>query len=153
MVATNKTVRKNTKRKEHFQWTITTFAEAPFSISQETRPGSFSQWGQSGNPHHDSNDHCHLFVVRCDTIILCPSGEDEEDCVIPDSVRLIMSLFSLNIITFLITIISFANHLYSHHHTCNPFNITGETKLSRPDFYQLPSIFPIFSLYLPKQLG
>ena len=46
----------------------------------------------------------HLFLIRCDTIVQCPSGEDEESCHIPESARQIMSLFFILIIIILVLI-------------------------------------------------
>ena len=48
-----------------------------------------------------TNILCELFLFRCDMIAQCPNGEDEEGCVIPDSVRQIMSLFFNSKIVFI----------------------------------------------------
>merc|ERR1712013_270084 len=44
-------------------------------------------------------------AIRCDTILQCPNGDDEEGCFIPDSVRQIMtgSAVLLTIITYFST--------------------------------------------------
>ena len=41
-------------------------------------------------------------VFRCDTIPQCPHGEDEEGCHIPESARLVMSLFLILVIVIII---------------------------------------------------
>ena len=43
------------------------------------------------------------FMIRCDTINQCPHGDDEENCHIPESARIIMSLFLIAIIVIIIT--------------------------------------------------
>ena len=45
-------------------------------------------------------------MLRCDQIPQCPHGEDEEGCHIPESARLVMSLFLIFILLLImITII------------------------------------------------
>ena len=61
-----------------------------------------------------TKQHQRLFLVRCDMIAQCPSGEDEEGCYIPDSVRQIMSLF------FGIVIVIFFCNLFACCY-CNDF--------------------------------
>ena len=40
-----------------------------------------------------------MIITRCDTIVQCPHGEDEEGCHISETARLVMSLF-LDILLF-----------------------------------------------------
>ena len=43
-----------------------------------------------------------IILTRCDTIPQCPNGEDEEGCTIPESVRLIMGLIIVIVITTIV---------------------------------------------------
>ena len=38
-----------------------------------------------------------MMMTRCDTIVQCPHGEDEEGCHISETARLVMSLFLYDI--------------------------------------------------------
>ena len=54
-----------------------------------------------------------MIMTRCDTIVQCPHGEDEEGCHISETARLVMSLFLFTIAVFLFKLshcISFHNY-------------------------------------------
>ena len=53
-------------------------------------------------------------VFRCDMIPQCPHGEDEEGCHIPESARLVMSLFFLIIFAIFIVFFIIVPHLFQY---------------------------------------
>ena len=76
-----------------------------------------------------------MIMTRCDQIVQCPHGEDEEGCHIPESARLILSLF-----------LSLSFHLYNIEYLFNINIITAGIAvfLTIITYFSTPIVTKIF---------